>query len=238
VCARGAGGGPSSDDTDSVTISTATGLGRFAVALVCSVALVFRYIWGLGSITFTSGNFFSYLTIQSNIAFVAVLVVGGIHALKSEPDPPWLSVARAAVLSCTVSAGVVFAFLVQQAGARGFRIDVPWSDQVLHFWLPTIALLEWFVSPGRGRVPWRTLFVVIGYAVVWGIATLIRGADVGWYPYFFLDPAQVDGVGQFALFSGIALALFSVVTCAVVGISRTVPLADRRSRRDVARPPE
>ena len=220
-----------------MTISTATGLGRFVVALVCSVALVFRYIWGLGSITFTPGNYFSYLTIQSNIAFVIVLVIGGVYALRpARPvaDPRWLSLARASVLSCTVSAGVVFAFIVQQAGARGFRIDVPWSDQILHFVLPVVALFEWFASPGRGRAPWRTILVVIGYTVVWGLLTLLRGAEVGWYPYFFLDPAQIGSFGQFAGYCGIALALFSVITCAVIGISRTTPLADRRGRTQPA----
>lgn len=213
-----------------MTIRKAFGGARILVALICTVALIARYVWGLGSATFTPSNFFSYLTIQSNIAFVVVLLVGALHALRAEGDPHWLSLARASVLSCTVSAGVVFGFLVQQAGARGFRIDVPWSDQVLHFWLPAVALIEWFAAPGRARVSWKTIFIVISYTVLWGVFTLIRGSAVGWYPYFFLDPAQVAGVGQFLLFAGIALALFGGVTSGVVGIARTVPLAERSRR--------
>jgi hypothetical protein len=200
---------------------------RLLFAAVCVVALVSRFLWGLGSATFTAGNFFAYLTMQSNIAFVAVSVVGGVVALRRGEDPPWLTRLRGGVLSLTLVAGIVFAVLVQQAGQRQFRIDVPWSDQVLHFWLPALALAEWIVSPGRGRVSWRILAPVLGYPVVWGVITLFRGAAVGWYPYFFLDPAQVTDLAEFALYSGLALTVFAVVGSGVVALSRTTPLASR-----------
>ena len=30
----------------------------------------------------------------------------------------------------------------------------------------------------------------VGYLLVWGTATLIRGEAVGWYPYPFMDPTD------------------------------------------------
>jgi hypothetical protein len=206
------------------------GAARLLFAAVCVVALVSRFLWGLGSATFTAGNFFAYLTMQSNIAFVVVSVIGGVVALRHDEDPPWLTRLRGGVLSLTLVAGIVFAVLVQQAGQRQFRIDVPWSDQVLHFWLPALALAEWIASPGRGRVSWRILAPVLGYPVVWGVITLFRGAAVGWYPYFFLDPAQVDDLAEFALYSGLALSVFAAVGSGVVALSRTTPLASRLRR--------
>jgi hypothetical protein len=210
-----------------VSIRTAFGYLRLALALVCTVALVSRFIWGLGSATFTASNFFAYLTIQSNIAFVVVSVLGGICALRQPVDPRWLTTLRAAVLSCTVSAGIVFAVLIQQAGARNFRIDVPWSDQILHFWLPAFAVLGWIAAPGRGVGLRRALLIVLGYLVVWGSFTLVRGSIVGWYPYFFLDPAQVNSFGEFAFFCTLALTLFTLVTTSTLGLSRTRPVAER-----------
>jgi hypothetical protein len=205
---------------------------RIVFALVCVVALVSRFLWGLGSATFTAANFFAYLTMQSNIAFVVVSSVAGVVALRTAADPPWLTNLRATVLSWTLVAGIVFALIVQQAGAREFRIDVPWSDQVLHFWLPAVALVEWIVSPGRSRAQWRMVPLVIGYPVIWGVLTLFRGASVGWYPYFFLDPSQVSDPLEFALYSGLALTVFAVVSVGVVALSRTTPVATRiRTRR-------
>ena len=78
----------------------------------------------------------------------------------------------------------------------------------------------------------------------WGVVTIVRGPIVGWYPYFFLDPAQLADVGQFALYGTISIALFAGITAAVVSMSNTRPLAERwvdrvtvrRSRRAQAPP--
>jgi hypothetical protein len=211
----------------SVSVRTACGLARLAAALICVVALISRFIWGLGTATFTPWNFFAYLTIQSNIAFVVVATFSGLRDLTTAEDPPWLATMRSIVLSWTVTAGLVFAVIIQQAGARGFRIDVPWSDLLLHFWLPAFALLDWVFAPGRGRGLWRALPIVLVYPVLWGAVTLVRGSFVGWYPYFFLDPAQVSGLGEFSLFCGLALAVFSIVATGVLLLSRTRPLSAR-----------
>ncbi|WP_354569484.1 Pr6Pr family membrane protein [Glaciihabitans sp. UYNi722] len=220
-------GGTATEVGSTVTTRAVFGMLRLACAALCLVALVARFIWGLGSATFTPGNFFAYLTIQSNILFLVVSIIAGALALRGTDDPPWLDTLRACVLSGTVSSGVVFAFLIQQAGARGFRLDVPWSDQVLHFWLPTIALLDWVIAPGRGRALWRTVAFVLVFTLGWGVVTLIRGEFVGWYPYFFLDPAQLRSVGEFFLFGAVALALFGGISSGLVGLSRLRPIAER-----------
>jgi hypothetical protein len=63
--------------------------------------------------------------------------------------------------------------------------------------------------------------------MVWGILTLLRGAVVGWYPYFFLDPAQVANAGEFILLAGLALVLFAVVSVSVVALTRARPILER-----------
>ena len=181
---------------------------RLLMAAICLVALVSRFLWGLGSATFTPDNFFAYLTIQSNILFLIVTVIAAIIALRGEDDASWLDLARATVLGCTVSCGVIFALIIEQSGERGFRIDVPWSDVALHFVLPAVAVLDWVIAPGRGEAPWRSIALVLIFMIGWGLVTLVRGPIVGWYPYFFLDPAQVSGVGQLFSFGSIAVLLF------------------------------
>lgn len=214
-----------------MTVRTAFGVARIAVALLCVVALVGRFVWGLGSATFTAANFFAYLTIQSNVAFVVVSVLSGVVAFVVPVDPRWLTTIRAAILTCTVTAGVVFLLIVQQAGQRAVRIDMPWSDVLLHFVIPVVALVDWFVAPGRRRARWTALTLTIGYALLWGAATFVRGFVVGWYPYFFLDPAQVDGPLELVLYGAIALTGFGLVGAAVIGGSRWPTVMERARRR-------
>src|SRR5690606_18913830 len=116
-----------------------------ATATVCLVALVHRLLWGLSSQTIAGENFFAYLTVQSNCAFVALLVVAGVLAFRREVDPRWLTVSLALVLTWTITAGLAFALIVWQAGIRGIRVDVPWSDQLLHFWLPACTAIAWIL---------------------------------------------------------------------------------------------
>lgn len=214
---------------------------RLLIAVACLVALVSRFLWGLGSATFTPANFFAYLTIQSSILFLIVTIVAAVVALRGQDDAPWLDLARATVLSCTVSCGIIFALIIEQSGERGFRIDVPWSDVVLHFVLPAVAVLDWIIGPGRGWAPWRSIAIVLVFMIGWGLVTLVRGPIVGWYPYFFLDPAQLANTGQFLFFASIAVILFGGISTALVAVSRTMPLAERWSARwavrAVLRPP-
>jgi len=216
-----------------VNSRVAVGGARFIFALVELVSLVARYIWGLDTPSFAPGNFFAYLTIQSNISFMVVCIVGGIVAVKATSDPPWLTNLHAVVLSWILVAGIVFAILVQQAGERGFALEVPWSDQVLHFWLPAFALIEWIVSRGRGSSQWRMITLTVGYPVIWGAITLVRGAVVGWYPYFFLDPDQVTDPFEFVTYSAIALATFAVTSTGVISLARLRPVAEMLSPRTV-----
>ncbi|TQL82131.1 Pr6Pr family membrane protein [Microbacterium saperdae] len=219
-----------------MTARTVFGLLRLSAAALCLVALIHRLAWGLASYTIASQNFFAYLTNQSNIMFVVLLAVGGVIALQRDRDPRWLTVALAMVLTWTITAGLVFALLVWQAGIRGIRIDVPWSDQVLHFWLPACTVIAWALAPGHRSVPWRVIPATLVYPVVWGVFTMVRGPLIGWYPYYFLDPRQVSGPAEFLASSGIALATFAVVATALVLISR-MPVPKRLRLEEPAPPP-
>ena len=209
---------------------------RLLMASACLMALVSRFIWGLGSATFTPGNFFAYLTIQSSILFLVVTVIAAVVALRGQDDAAWLDLVRVTVLSLTLSCGIIFALIIEQSGERGFRIDVPWSDVVLHFVLPAVAVLDWIIGPGRGTSPWRSIGIVLVFMIGWGLVTLARGPIVGWYPYFFLDPAQLTNAGQFFFFASIAVVLFGGISAALVAVSRTIPLAERWVERAVFRP--
>jgi hypothetical protein len=193
---------------------------RLLTAAVCVVSLTHRMLWGMGSQTLASQNFFAYLTIQSNLAFAALTVVAGVVALRRTEDPVWLTSARAIVLSWTITAGLAFSIIVWQAGVRGIPITVPWSDVVLHYALPALALIGWLIAPGRARASWRVIPYVLLYPALWGIFTIWRGRIIGWYPYYFLDPRQVSGLPEMAVSSLLAMLIFAVVATTLVLLSR------------------
>lgn len=209
----------------------AFGAVRLLSAVVIVVCLIARYQWG--SAWVGPADFFAYLTIESNVAFTVVAVIGGVVALRSGLDHPRLDAVRVVVLSFVVTAGALFALIVQQSGARGVRIDVPWSDIALHFVLPVVAVLEWILAPRSRRVSFRVLFVIVGYPVVWGILTMIRGPIVGWYPYYFLDPAQIGSPAEFLLLSGLMLAVFALIGVLLIAVPprrRTAAPSSRTAR--------
>ncbi|WP_307793710.1 Pr6Pr family membrane protein [Microbacterium stercoris] len=197
-----------------------TGSLRLATAATCVVALIHRLFWGLSSNTIAGENFFAYLTIESNIFFVVVWTISAFDAFHRQTDPRWLVMLRTVALSWTTTAGIVFAFLVWQAGERAIRIDVPWSDQLLHFFLPAFAIVDWAFAAGRRPAPWRVVPIVLAYPLVWAAVTMWRGTLIGWYPYYFLDLRQISGPLEFVLTGGAALGVFAVVSVALVLISR------------------
>lgn len=207
------------------------GVLRLFTAAVCFVALVHRLFWGLSSQTIAGRNFFAYLTVESNIALVALLIVGGVLAFRRDDDPRWFSIALSLVLTWTTTAGLAFALIVWQAGLRGIRVDVPWSDQVLHFWLPAFTAIAWTLTPGHRAVPWWIVPGSLVFPLLWGGVTMWRGPMIGWYPYYFLDLRQVSGIGEFLITSGVALAIFALIAAVLALISRISP-----SRRKAVSP--
>ncbi|MGB3909774.1 MAG: Pr6Pr family membrane protein [Pseudolysinimonas sp.] len=70
----------------------------------------------------------------------------------------------------------------------------------------------------RGALPWKRLWVVLTYPVLWIIVVLIRGATDGWVPYPFLDPAT--GYGSVAIYSIVIFVATIIVGAVVFGLSR------------------
>jgi len=202
------------------------GLVRLAAAAVGVAALWANFEYVLGFSTFATLNYFSYFTQQSNMANVAVLAISGVLTVGGRSDPPWFAAVHALVSCYVIVSGVVFAVIVSQSASHHYSLAFPPSSQVLHFWLAGYVLVDWVVAPGRTPVRWRTLWLVLLYPLAWGWFTLARGREVRWYPYFFLDPAQVS-VAQFRLYNGLVLAIVVGVLAALIGLSHLRPRPGR-----------
>ncbi|WP_022891485.1 Pr6Pr family membrane protein [Agromyces subbeticus] len=203
----------------------ALGVFRLLVAVLEIAALVGNFQYVLGFRLFATANFFSYFTVQSAFAAVVTLGIAGAFALFAPRDPAWLGVLRTMVTVYVLVSGIVFAIIVAQASTRDYRMDVPWSDTVLHFVVPALAVAAWTadsIMAVNPRVPWSTAGWVLVFPSIWLVYTLLRGADIGWYPYFFLDEAQVGGPVGVAIYCLLVLVIFVSLTAGLVAINRAL----------------
>lgn len=212
------------------------GVFRLLVAVLEVVALVGNFEYVLGFRFFATANFFSYFTVQSAFLAVVTLAIAGGYALLAERDPAWLGVLRTMVTVYVLVSGIVFGIIVAQASTRDYRVDVPWSDTLLHFVVPALAVIAWTadsIMAVNPPVPWRTVGFVLVFPSGWLVYTLVRGADVGWYPYFFLDEAQVGGPVGVALYCALVLVIFVTLTAGLVAVNRWLwrRARDRRAPR-------
>ncbi|TFD20320.1 Pr6Pr family membrane protein [Cryobacterium sp. TMT2-23] len=198
----------------------AFGIGRLLLAATGVVALLGYFDYVLGFATFAVYNYFSYFTVQSAMAAVVAFVAGALVAFRHATDPAWLDWFRLLVTTYIMVSGIVFLTIVIQSSSRDYTIEVPWSSQLLHFWIPTIALVDWLTDAGKARLPWKLLAWVLVLPSIWGVFTLVRGSMVGWYPYFFLDPVQVSGPLETVVYCLIAVLLFTGIAAILIATSR------------------
>lgn len=197
------------------------GLAVVVAARVCALAVA---LWALVSradcafVTRTclGTNLFSYFTIHSAVLFVLAVLLALLHTAARAAEPGWLTGLRVMATTYTVVSGIVFGVLLANAELFGHLFLVPLSSQVLHFVLPVCAVADLLLAPGRRRLRWAATWTSTVFPALWAVYTLVRGRLVGWYPYFFLDPALVGGyraVGTYAL--GLSVLILAVSFLAV-----------------------
>ena len=145
-------------------------------------------------------NFFSYFTNLSNLFAAAVLALGALGW------PAIGAVARdAARFASAVNmavVGIVFSVLLRNADLGAL---LPWVNFVLHYLMPVAVVAEWLLQPPAARLNAKHLGLVLAFPIAYLAYVLLRGASIGWYPYPFLNPANVGGyAGVAAYAAGIA----------------------------------
>jgi hypothetical protein len=151
-------------------------------------------------------NFFGYFTIQSNLLGAAVLGAAAVTTLVGRSQGVVLQLARASITTYLVVVALVYNTLL--SGLAG-GVELVWANTIMHVLFPLYCLLDWVIVPDRTPLPFRLLWVVELYPIVWCAVVLLRGATDGWVPYPFFDPSS--GYGTVLLYVlGIALTFIAV----------------------------
>lgn len=186
------------------------------IAVIATVsAILAQWLVSSRSPVYNPFNFFGYFTIQSNIFIAFALALTLVVAFRSKREPLRLSVFRGAATVYIATTGVVYNTLLTGAAVEN---TVPWSNDVLHKWIPLYAVVDWLLFSDRGRLLLRHVWWFLIYPAVWLVVVLVRGATDGWVPYPFLNPSLGYGVvALYCLGVAVFIALMGVL---VVGMSR------------------
>ncbi|RBO96478.1 Pr6Pr family membrane protein [Nocardia puris] len=188
---------------------------RVAFGVLGVVALVWIPVRNLDVETFSTANYFSYFTIQSNVVGVVVLLIGG---LRDPLAQRWQVIRGAATLYLMIT-GVVYAVLLADIDVM---LTDKWINDILHRVLPIVLVLDWLAAPAALAITGKLIGGWLIYPVVYGAYTLIRGPIVDWYPYPFIDPREQ---GYVSLTIGLIVltgvfALLAVAVAAVGNLAR------------------
>lgn len=217
---------------------------RLLVAALIAAAVIAQLVRSVGNavdghhdVATVVANFLSFFTIDSNVISMVVLAIVGLQGLLGRHDAIGSSFALHLVRACAATymivTGVVYNTLL-----RGIElpqgVTVPWSNEVLHVVAPLFMLIELLFGSSPPRLPWRAVWAILVFPVVWVVYTMVRGPLVTnpttgaawWYPYPFMDPHVVNGyAGVVPYVIGIAVGLIAFGAGVVyVGRRRTAGL--------------
>ncbi len=163
----------------------------------------------------------SFFTIQSNLL---VCVTTARLALRGDVEPRGWRVARlCGVMGITVT-GLVYVTVL-----RGINDLEGWwvvADAMLHYAVPLLAVVGWLAFGPRGRVDRSVAGRALLWPVAWLAYTLAHGAVSGWYPYPFLDVADL-GYGPALLNCAVVTVLMVAVASALLALDRRLPARGR-----------
>jgi hypothetical protein len=203
------------------TIVRIAGAALIVAAIIGQLVTSFAF-WtqekGISDVTTQVVNFVSFFTIDSNILTVVVFLIGAVCLIRGEsPEPRWLTIGRAGVTAYMATTGIVYNLLL-----RGIELPqgstLAWSNEILHVVAPLLMVLDWLFAPGRNRLEWKTIWIIVIFPLVWAVYTMVRGPLVYdavsekdyWYPYPFLNPI-IAPLGY------VSVAFYIVLIAAIIG---------------------
>lgn len=163
------------------------------------------------------GRLFAYYTAQSNFLAVAALAVHGVQFVRGRRPGVAAEYLRGLATVDMAITGIVAGLLLAEPGA-----PFTYSDFVLHQGGPLLMVIWFVVLPPLRALPWSAAIVWLAHPFIWTVTTLTYAAESPdhWVPYFFLDPAEMDGWG------GVILVV-AIIHLVVLGLGLLAVLASR-----------
>lgn len=190
---------------------------RVAVGVLTVVALAVQLVTSYDLVpSFNPVNFFSYFTNLSNIIGAGVfLFCGGYWFATRHRQPHGADLVRGLAVVCLVITWAVYNLLLVDEPLGALQ---PWVNVVVHQIMPIAVFVDWLLDPPVRRLRFGQTAWWLAFPVLYITYTMIRGPVADWYPYPFLNPANVGGYGGVAPYA-VAIAVgFVLVVLAVTAL--------------------
>jgi hypothetical protein len=167
-------------------------------------------------------RFFSYFTILTNSLVAIYFVVSGL-AGKSRLGKFFnrASVVTAITVYITI-VGLVYQFILRNTwNPTGLQMII---DEMLHSVIPAGFILYWFFLTPKTDLSWKNVPSWMIYPIVYFILVVIRGELSGFYPYPFVDVAQL-GLQRVLVNAGVIVIVFLILSLLFVFVARRRAMA-------------
>jgi len=197
---------------------------RLFFALLTLTALITALAGFLGVGGRDPLNFFSFFTILTNLFAAVVLIVGAIYLIQRREPTEAEDILRGSAVVAMAVVGVVFGVLLSHLESD----LIAWVNFVTHYLMPVVMVLDWLVQPPKAKLAPKHIWFWIIYPIAYLVYSLVRGAIVHWYPYWFFNPHESPGG-----WSGVML-YSGAITIGFLLISFTLLWLGNKLKRSVA----
>lgn len=165
-------------------------------------------------------RFWRLFTNQSSLISGIVLMLGALVFTRRR-SPLFWDVMRGTAVMMMLTTGIVYAVLLDGI-YNPFDGSHLWPSSVMHQLLPVVMVVDILLVTLHRNVPmWAmTLFTI--YPLAWLGATLLYGADTGWYPYNFLDPSENGGAIGVTVTIALMMAGFLAIAGSIIRLGKVV----------------
>lgn len=155
-------------------------------------------------------NFFSYFTNLSNLFAAIVFAASAFQLLENKIPSRSADLARGISVVNMAVVGIVFSLLLRDVDLGSL---LPWVNFLLHYVMPIVIVLDWLLLPPSAKFTVRQMLLCLLFPLLYLAYVVVRRASVNWYPYPFLNPANVGGYGGVALYAAGITGVFVLSAC-------------------------
>jgi hypothetical protein len=151
-------------------------------------------------------RFFSYFTVSTNIIVATALTVIAFFPLTRMGEFFRRPTVQAAVASYISIVGIVYSLFLRSVwDPQGWNAV---ADHLLHDAMPLAFVIYWLIFAPKHGIKLNDPVKWLIYPLIYIVYSLVRGAFVLWYPYWFVD---VTKLGYTAALTNTVLVLIAFV---------------------------
>lgn len=162
-------------------------------------------------------NSLSYFTIQSNLLIViSLLATSFLSSTGLGRFCNRISV-QSAITMYIIIVSLIYNFAIRSTWVQPYPQVI--YDNILHVITPFFYVLRWAFFVSKGTLKWTKGILWLIYPLTYLAYSVIRGAIVGWYPYFFVDLNKIT-VAETVRNSLLVLGVFLIISLLIIGIDK------------------